>query len=85
MTYPNGGMVPYDQFVAPGLLAAAAMNGAVFDTTFNFFFKYKYAKTFDAMLSTPLGPRHRAGELAWAMMRGSVYSAAFLVVMASSG
>ena len=61
MKGPGGQMVPYDQFVAPGLLAAAAMNGAVFDTTFNFFFKYKYAKTFDAMLATPLGTdRHRA-------------------------
>ncbi len=82
----DGGMVPYDQFVAPGLLAAAAMNGAVFDTTFNFFFKYKYAKTFDAMLSTPLGPNDIArGELGWAMMRGSIYSGAFLVFMAILG
>jgi lipooligosaccharide transport system permease protein len=81
-----GGTVPYDQFVAPGLLAAAAMNGAVFDTTFNFFFKYKYAKTFDAMLSTPLGPNDIArGELGWAMMRGTIYSGAFLVFMAVLG
>ena len=46
-------------FVAPGLLAAAAMNGAVLDTTFNFFFKFKYAHTYDAMLATPLGVRRR--------------------------
>ena len=78
---PGGQMVPYDQFVAPGLLAAAAMNGAVFDTTFNFFFKYKYAKTFDAMLATPLGPIDIArGELGWAMLRGTIYSGAFLVL-----
>jgi lipooligosaccharide transport system permease protein len=83
---PGGQMVPYDQFVAPGLLAAAAMNGSVFDTTFNFFFKYKYAKTFDAMLSTPLGPRDVArGELGWALMRGSIYAAAFLFFMAILG
>jgi lipooligosaccharide transport system permease protein len=82
----GGGTVPYDQFVAPGLLAAAAMNGAVFDTTFNFFFKYKYAKTFDAMLSTPLGPNDIArGELGWAMLRGTIYSGAFLVFMAILG
>jgi lipooligosaccharide transport system permease protein len=83
---PGGQMVPYDQFVAPGLLAAAAMNGAVFDTTFNFFFKYKYAKTFDAMLSTPLGPIDIArGEMGWAMIRGSIYSAAFLFFMVVLG
>ena len=33
------------------------MNGAVLDTTFNFFFKFKYAHTFDAMLATPLRVR----------------------------
>lgn len=83
---PGGQMVPYDEFVAPGLLAAAAMNGAVFDTTFNFFFKYKYAKTFDAMLSTPLGPTDIArGEMGWAMIRGSIYSAAFLFFMVVLG
>jgi lipooligosaccharide transport system permease protein len=83
---PGGQLVPYDEFVAPGLLAAAAMNGAVFDTTFNFFFKYKYAKTFDAMLSTPLGPTDIArGEMGWAMIRGSIYSAAFLFFMVVLG
>ena len=35
------------------------MNGAVLDTTFNFFFKFKYAHTFDAMLATPLGVARR--------------------------
>ena len=83
---PGGDRVPYEQFVAPGLLAAAAMNGAVFDTTFNFFFKFKYAKTFDAMLATPLGPREVAiGELLWAQARGALYAAAFLVAMAALG
>ena len=76
--------MPYDQFVAPGLLATAAMNGAVFDTTFNFFFKYKYAQTFDAMLATPLGPTDIAlGEMGWALLRGTIYSAAFLATMAA--
>jgi lipooligosaccharide transport system permease protein len=79
---PGGHMVPYDQFVAPGLLAAAAMNGSAFDTTFNFFFKYKYAGTFNAMLATPLGPVDVAtGELGWALMRGTIYAAAFLGFM----
>src|SRR5690606_4911468 len=49
------GPVDYDQFVAPAMVATAAMNGSVFDTTFGFFFKYKYAKTYDGMLATPLG------------------------------
>jgi lipooligosaccharide transport system permease protein len=82
----GGKTVPYDVFVAPGLLAGSAMNGSVFDTTFNFFFKYKYARTFDAMLATPLGTTDIAlGEMGWAMARGTMYSGAFLATMAILG
>jgi lipooligosaccharide transport system permease protein len=64
----------------------AAMNGSVFDTTFNFFFKFKYARSFDAMLATPLRATDVAlGELSWALLRGSIYAAAFLVTMALLG
>ncbi len=79
-------LVPYTAFVAPGLLASSAMNGAMFDSTFNIFFKLKIAKTYDAILSTPLGVGDIAlGELSWALMRGTLYSGAFLVVMAGLG
>ncbi|GEN79284.1 ABC transporter permease [Actinotalea fermentans] len=78
---PDGGSVPYLAFVAPALLASSAMNGAVFDSTTNVFFKLKYAKLYDSVLSTPLGPRDVAiGEISWALLRGLVYSGAFLVV-----
>ena len=83
---PAGRSVTYEAFVAPGLLAAAAMNGSVFDTTFNFFVKYKYAGTYDAMLATPLGVGDVAqGEVGWALLRGTVYAAAFLLTMAALG
>ena len=79
---PNGELVSYKQFVAPGLLAAAAMNGAIFDTTFNFYFKLKYSHAFDAMIATPLSVRDIAiGETTWALVRGVITSAAFLVTM----
>ena len=82
----NGVLVPFTAFVAPGLLASSAMNGAIFDSTFNIFFKLKIAKTYDAILSTPLGVGDIAlGELSWALMRGALYSGAFLVVMAALG
>jgi lipooligosaccharide transport system permease protein len=86
-TVQTGGQtVDYESFVAPGMLAAAAMNGAVFDTTFNFFYKIKYARSFDAMLNTPLGTKDVAvGELSWALLRGSIYAAAFLVTMVALG
>jgi lipooligosaccharide transport system permease protein len=78
----GGQLVPYRTFVAPGLLAIAAMNGSLLDTTFNFFFKMKYAHTYDGVLAAPLTPRDVAtGEVTWALLRGTVYSAAFLVTM----
>ena len=75
-------VVSYKVFVAPGLLASAAMNGALLDTTFNFFVKFKYSHTYDAILATPVGTGDVAtGEVVWALMRGAIYSTAFLVTM----
>ncbi len=82
----DGQVIPYTAYVAPGLLASAAMNGAVFDSTFAVFFKLKIAKTYDAVLATPLGVGDVAlGELTWALIRGGLYSAAFLVIMTALG
>jgi len=82
----DGVTVPYTAFVAPGLLASAAMNGALFDSTFNIFFKLKIAKTYDAVLATPMAVGDVAlGELTWSLLRGALYSTAFLAVMAALG
>jgi lipooligosaccharide transport system permease protein len=82
----GGQMVSYRTFVAPGLLAIAAMNGSLLDTTFNFFVKMKYSHTYDAVLASPLAPRDVAtGEITWALLRGSVYSGAFLLTMLAFG
>ena len=82
----HGEAVPYAEFVAPAMLATSAFNGALLDSTYNVFFKLKYEKLYDQMLATPLSTSDIArGEIAWGLMRGSVYSAAFLVVMAVMG
>jgi lipooligosaccharide transport system permease protein len=82
----NGHAISYAAFVAPALLAASAMNGAVFDSTFGVFFNLKYAKTYDAILATPMAVEDVAvGEIAWALLRGAMYATAFLVVMAGFG
>lgn len=83
---PDGTPISYAAFIAPGLLAASAMNGAVFDSTFNVFFKLRYARLYDAMLATPLGPVDIAlGEIGWALIRGGLYALGFLTVMAGFG
>src|SRR6201994_1613420 len=83
---PGGRPVGYTEFVAPALLATSAMNGAVYDSTFNVFHKLKYAKVYDAALSTPLGPVDVAvGEVTWALSRGVMYAVLFLVVLAAMG
>ena len=82
----NGNSVPYDHFVAPGLLAMSAMTGALLDTTFNFFVKFKYTKVYDSVLSTPIGPSDLAvGEVAWSLLRGAIYSTVFLLTMVLFG
>jgi lipooligosaccharide transport system permease protein len=83
---PNGQPIPYGVYVAPALLAASAMNGAIYEATFNFFFKLRYQKTYDAILSTPLGPGDVAlGEVTWALFRAALYATAFIVFAALLG
>ncbi|MGK5684920.1 ABC transporter permease [Actinoplanes sp. URMC 104] len=80
---PGGRVVPYAEFVAPAMLAASAMSGALSETTFSFFGKMKFVRLYEAILATPVRPIEIAlGELAWAMIRGVLYSAAFVVIMA---
>jgi len=83
---PDGRPMSYVAFVAPALLATSAMNGAVFESTYNLFFKLRYAKLYDAMLATPIGPLDVAlGELGWAITRGGIYAVAFLAIAAAMG
>jgi lipooligosaccharide transport system permease protein len=78
----DGRSIPYREFVAPALLAAAAMNGAVYESTINIFAKLKWGRVYEGVLATPLGVRDVAlGELTYALMRGVLYAIAFAVVM----
>jgi lipooligosaccharide transport system permease protein len=83
---PDGQAISYQLFVAPALLATAAMNGAINESTFNFFFKLNYNRTFASILATPLSPADIAlGELGWALIRGGLYAVGFLGVMVALG
>ncbi len=83
---PDGREISYQLFLAPALLATSAMNGAINESTFNFFFKLNYNKTFTSILATPLSPGDIAlGELGWALIRGGLYALGFLGVMVALG
>ena len=78
--------IDYTVFIAPGLLATSAMNGAIYDSTWNVFFKLNESKLYQGMLATPLGPLDVAlGEITWALFRGLSYAIAFLAITAPLG
>jgi len=82
VTASDGQQIPYAAFIAPALLATAAMNGAVYDSTWNVFFKMHFAKLYEGMLSTSLGPLDVAlGEILLALARGALYAIGFMIVM----
>jgi lipooligosaccharide transport system permease protein len=85
-TLADGRTISYTAFVAPAMLAASAMNGAIAESSFNLFGKMKFWKLYDAVLATPVRPVEVAfGELMWALARGSIYSVAFLGLMVAMG
>jgi lipooligosaccharide transport system permease protein len=72
----------YIEFIAPGLMAASAMQGASFETTYNVFVKMNFAKLYDAYLATPAQIQDIAfGEQLWAISRGLIYGCAFMTVL----
>ena len=83
---PGGSTITYAAYIAPALLATSAMNGAIYDSTWNVFFKLRFAKLYQAMLQTSLGPLDVAlGEILMALFRGLVYALGFLGVLAVMG
>lgn len=82
VTDPLGNEIPYAAYIAPALLAVSAMNGAIYDSTWNVFFKMHFGKLYEGMLATRLGPLDVAlGEISLALLRGAVYGFTFLLVM----
>ena len=78
----NGNLVSYAAFIAPALLATSAMNGAIYDSTWNVFFKMHFGKIYQVMLSSSMGPLDVAlGEIFWALLRGVAYSLGFMAIV----
>ncbi len=86
ISLPNGHVVSYAMFIAPGLLASSAMNGAIYDSTWNVFFKLKFDRIYQGMLQTSLGSLDVAlGEIGWALLRGLAYTIGFMCVAVPAG
>lgn len=86
VTDGQGNAIPYAAFIAPALLAVSAMNGAIYDSTWNVFFKMHFGKLYQGMLATSLGPLDVAlGEISLALLRGAAYGTTFLLVMQALG
>jgi lipooligosaccharide transport system permease protein len=83
---PGGQEIGYIAYIAPALLAVSAMNGAVYDSTWNVFFKLNFAKLYQGMLYTSLGPLDVAlGEITLALLRGALYATGFTAIMGVMG
>jgi lipooligosaccharide transport system permease protein len=81
-----GHFVSYAAFIAPALLATSAMNGAIYDATWNVFFKLRFDRVYQGMLATSLGPLDVAlGEIGWALLRGMLYAIAFMSILGGVG
>jgi lipooligosaccharide transport system permease protein len=80
------GGTSYVAFLAPGLVAVSAMNGASFEVTYNAFVRLHFEKTYESMLTTPVQPEDLlAGEILWAVTRASIYGGCFFLAVAAIG
>jgi lipooligosaccharide transport system permease protein len=80
------GGLSYLQFLAPGLLAATAMQAAAFESTFPIMSGLTWQKTFHAMYATPISARDIVvGNLVWIAIRLTSIAAIFTIVMTLFG
>ena len=81
-----GQPIGYVAFITPALLATSAMNGAIYDSTMNVYFKLKHDRIYHGMLATSLGPMDVAlGEIGWALLRGLSYAIGFMAIVTPLG
>ena len=75
------GGVPYIVFLAPGLVAAQAMQTGTSESSWPLFSGFKWSKTFEAMIGTPQGVRDIVvGHLYWLVVRIGIVTGVFLLV-----
>lgn len=76
----------YLQFLAPGLLAAACMQVASFESSWPVMGKIHWRANYQALLATPLGIDNLiAGELLWIAVRLTTVGTAFVIIAVAFG
>jgi lipooligosaccharide transport system permease protein len=80
-TMTTFGGVPYIVFLAPGLMAAQAMQTGTQESSWPLFAGFKWNKTFEAMIGTPQDIRDIVlGHLYWLVVRLGMVTGIFLIV-----
>ena len=80
------GGVPYLDFVAPGLLAAAAMQTAAIESSWPVMAAIKWSRVYHAMIATPLTERDAfLGHQLFVVTRVFTSAAAYLAIIAAFG
>ena len=83
---PVGGEARYLDFIAPGLLAATAMQIGGNEAMYPVMAAIKWLRTYFAMLATPLGVIDvLVGHLAWIALRLVMVTSIYLAIMAAFG
>ena len=78
--------MPYIEFLAPGLVASAAMYSATFECTFGSFTRMTEQKTYDAIIVTPVSIEEViAGDILWGTTKSLISGLAMVGVMALFG
>jgi lipooligosaccharide transport system permease protein len=75
------GNYPYVEFVATGTVATAVLFSSAFPAMFGTFVKYKFQRTYDAILAAPVDTEELVtAEALWIATRASVYGCVPLIV-----
>ena len=76
----------YLQFIAPGIVATAAMWSASFECLYGSFVRMEFQKTYEAMISTPVSVEDViAGEIFWGATRALISATAVLIIVSILG
>ncbi len=80
------GHVDYVQYVGTGVVATAVLFSSAFPGMFNTFVRWKFQRTYDAMLAAPVDVEELiTAEVLWISLRAGVYGVAPILVAMAFG